>query len=237
MAQPPYPPQPGPWLPPPSPYGSAPDPSPYGTAPSPSPYGYAPPGWPPGPPPPRRLSRGTVAWIVAGSVLAVGLLVAVVMGARHLGAQDGLVPSGAVATGEPAAPTALGDDPVLDEHALRCHDGVMSVCDELYALSPLGSTYEQYGLTCGGRVKAHEVSACTDLGGAVATSSPSSPAGLGDDPGLDGYAQRCHDGLFQACDDLYSLSAPMSDYERYGLTCGGRVEPYAVAYCTDLEGD
>ncbi|WP_448625327.1 hypothetical protein [Geodermatophilus sp. URMC 64] len=76
-----------------------------------------------------------------------------------------------------------------------------------------------------------------DLLAAAPTSTlpPADPAGLGDDPGLDGYADRCHDGDLQACDDLYTLSDPMSDYEQYGLTCGGRVKPLEVAYCTDLE--
>jgi hypothetical protein len=69
---------------------------------------------------------------------------------------------------------------------------------------------------------------------AVVTAPPSPATGLGDDVGLDGYAARCHDGLFSACDDLYQLSPPMSDYEQYGMTCGGRVKPFDVYYCTDL---
>ena len=60
---------------------------------------------------------------------------------------------------------------------------------------------------------------------------------VGDDPGLDGYAQRCHDGLLSACDDLYNLSPPMSDYERYGMTCGGRTDVLTVAACEELDGD
>ncbi|MGY1601118.1 hypothetical protein [Geodermatophilus sp. SYSU D00815] len=216
MSQPPYPP-PGPWPPP---------------------YGHPPAGWPPAPPPPRRRTRATVVWVVAGSVLAAAVLVAVVIGGRQLGrSQADLVAPGAVTTGRPAAPTELGDDPVLDGYAQRCHDGTLSACDELFGLAPSGSAYEQYGMTCGGRVKAYDVSSCTDLAGAPPTSPPADPTGLGDDPGLDGYAQRCHDGLLAACDDLYQLSPPMSGYERYGMTCGGRVEPLAVARCTDLEDD
>jgi len=77
------------------------------------------------------------------------------------------------------------------------------------------------------------------LGGAasVETSPPADPTGLGDDAGLDGYAQRCHDGLMQACDDLYGLSEQYSDYEYYGLTCGGRVKPLDVPTCTVLDED
>jgi hypothetical protein len=79
--------------------------------------------------------------------------------------------------------------------------------------------------------------AATDVGSlpAVPTMAPSDPAGLGDDPGMDGYAQRCHDGTMSACDDLYQVSPPMSDYEHYGMTCGGRVKPFDVYYCTELQ--
>jgi hypothetical protein len=112
----------------------------------------------------------------------------------------------------------------------------MSACDDLLGLSPSGSAYEQYGMTCGGRVKAFDVYTCTDLGGAESTSPPST-APVGDDPGLDGYAQRCHDGLLSACDDLYALAPPMSEYERYGMTCGGRVPAMDVTSCEDLPGD
>jgi len=34
---------------------------------------------------------------------------------------------------------------------------------------------------------------------------------------------------------LHAESAPFPDHERYASTCGGRVEPFAVAYCTELE--
>jgi hypothetical protein len=66
------------------------------------------------------------------------------------------------------------------------------------------------------------------------TSAPLDAAGLGDDEGLNGYAVRCHDGDMQACDDLYDLSDPMSRYEQYGMTCGGRVKPSDIDLCTDL---
>jgi hypothetical protein len=70
---------------------------------------------------------------------------------------------------------------------------------------------------------------------APTTSPPSPAAGLGDDAGLDVYAQRCHEGEMDACDDLYQLSETLSDYEAYGMTCGGRVKPFDVTWCTDLD--
>lgn len=61
------------------------------------------------------------------------------------------------------------------------------------------------------------------------------PADLGPDPVLDEYADACFAGDFQACDDLMYESPPLSEYEEYGATCAGRVKPYDVMACTDLE--
>jgi hypothetical protein len=63
---------------------------------------------------------------------------------------------------------------------------------------------------------------------------PVEPGQLGVDPVLDQYAQNCFTGDLQSCDDLFYESAPFSEYERYGSTCGGRVKPFTVQYCTDL---
>jgi hypothetical protein len=61
------------------------------------------------------------------------------------------------------------------------------------------------------------------------------PGDLGPDPVLDDYADSCFDGDLQACDNLYYEAPPMSDYEEYAGTCGGRVKLYAVMSCIDLE--
>ncbi len=66
-------------------------------------------------------------------------------------------------------------------------------------------------------------------------SPPADWAVIGDDEGLDAYAERCHDGQLDACDELYHLSEDGSDYEYYALTCGGRVQPREVTWCIDLE--
>jgi hypothetical protein len=57
----------------------------------------------------------------------------------------------------------------------------------------------------------------------------------GPDPVLDAYAQGCFEGDYQSCDDLFYESPPMSAYEEYGATCGGRVKAGAAMTCTDLE--
>ena len=61
------------------------------------------------------------------------------------------------------------------------------------------------------------------------------PGELGPDPVLDEYADACFAGDHQACDDLLYESPPLSEYEEYGSTCGGRVKPFEVASCTELE--
>jgi hypothetical protein len=61
------------------------------------------------------------------------------------------------------------------------------------------------------------------------------PGELGPDPVLNTYAGSCFAGELQACDDLYYEAPPLSDYEEYGSTCGGRVKAYSVMSCTELE--
>jgi hypothetical protein len=61
------------------------------------------------------------------------------------------------------------------------------------------------------------------------------PGELGPDPVLNEYAQNCFDGDLQACDNLLYESPPLSDYEAYAWTCGGRVKQYEVPACTYLE--
>jgi hypothetical protein len=173
-------------------------------------------------------------------VLAAGLVALVVVAGLHVGRLQAAsvlagVATGAATTAPPSEPAGLGTDSGLDGLAQACHDGSLVECDHLFDTAPSGSAYEQYGSTCGGRVEADEAEACTDLE-PQPTSPPSAPP-AGDDPGLDGYAQRCHDGLLSACDDLYALAPPMSEYERYAMTCGGRVTALDVPTCEDLDGD
>ena len=71
--------------------------------------------------------------------------------------------------------------------------------------------------------------------GPVEQHPPVEPGDLGPDPVLDQYAQDCFAGTLQSCDDLLYQSPPLSEYERYAFTCGGRVKQYDVMSCTDLE--
>lgn len=72
-------------------------------------------------------------------------------------------------------------------------------------------------------------------GSTIEQSEPVAPAGLGSDPALDAYAQECFTGLLQSCDDLYAESPPLSAYEEYATTCGGRVKAMTVYACTELD--
>lgn len=64
---------------------------------------------------------------------------------------------------------------------------------------------------------------------------PVPPVDLGADPELDQLAQECFAGDLDSCDDLYVESPPLSAYEEYAATCGGRIKTYGVPYCSDLE--
>jgi hypothetical protein len=56
-----------------------------------------------------------------------------------------------------------GDDPVLDALWDACEDGDPEACDDLYADSPLGSDYEDFGFSCGGRVPEDEIEVCSNI--------------------------------------------------------------------------
>lgn len=58
------------------------------------------------------------------------------------------------------------------------------------------------------------------------------PAGESDALGQDDLqsplAQRCEDGEFRACDDLYQRGQPDSTFASYAFSCGGRLQPPPV---------
>jgi hypothetical protein len=54
-------------------------------------------------------------------------------------------------TTQPGQEGTFGSDTALDFLWTECEDGNMSACDDLYLESPVGSDYEQFGATCGGR--------------------------------------------------------------------------------------
>lgn len=131
----------------------------------------------------------------------------------------------------PGEPDVYGDDPDLDALWDGCEAGDWEACDDLYRQSPIGSEYERFGDTCGDR---NEPSGwCVD----VQTDGPPAgePDAYGDDATLDALWDGCEAGDFVACDDLYRDSPPGSAYERFGDTCGDRIEP--DTWCVDVFGE
>lgn len=55
-------------------------------------------------------------------------------------------------------------DAQLDEWYAQCEAGDGAACDNLYFQSPLGSEYEAFGNTCGGRVPEGALSCADELG-------------------------------------------------------------------------
>jgi hypothetical protein len=53
--------------------------------------------------------------------------------------------------GGTTAPMRVGSDPALDALHQACADGSGGACDELFDQAPLGSEYEEFALSCGGR--------------------------------------------------------------------------------------
>ena len=58
--------------------------------------------------------------------------------------------------------TTYGDHASLDRLWERCADGSMAACDSLYEESAPGSRYEEFGATCGDRVRATD-EWCVDI--------------------------------------------------------------------------
>ena len=133
----------------------------------------------------------------------------------------------------------FGDDPALDALWSQCEGGDLSGCDELFLVSPIGSAYETFGDTCGGRMSS-AAGTCADPAFETVVEGQ-----LGDHPGLDALWAACAVGSYDACDDLWGMSAGGSGYEAYGSTCGdttaptqgGCVEHFGVGAGDDLFAD
>ncbi len=121
--------------------------------------------------------------------------------------------------GAPAAPVAIGDDQVLDQLAISCHDGDFDACDQLYKVSALGSEYEWYGGTCGGILDEISQDTCRSLVEELYY--------------LEDLAGLCAGGDLVACDDLYLQSPLGSEWELYGATCGYRLNEEVDGYCAE----
>ncbi len=84
-------------------------------------------------------------------------------------------------------PTDLGEDPVLDALADLCFVGDIVSCDQLFAESPIDSSYEEYANTCGGRNEDGFI--CVDLYAVV------QPVPLGTWLGVIGWTESPADAI------------------------------------------
>lgn len=197
---------------------------------------------PPGPPPipftPQGSSGGSGrTWILVG--VGVALLFVVGIGALAValvagGSDDN--PTGAAA--EPTAPVPVtdaatpGTDAEMDALWVACADGDMQACDDLFVRSEVGSEYEEFGRTCGGRVDDALLcvdaftggdSGTTEAGSTLPEAGPEAPP-PGTDAAMDELWMACADEDWEACDDLFFESGIGSEYEEFGRTCGYRIE-------------
>lgn len=99
---------------------------------------------------------------------------------------------------ESASPQTFGDDLRLDELWTSCAEGDMADCDDLYAESPIGSEYEQFGATCGGIAEGYGLCEWED----DTAIWPEPPTQYGDDPYLDSLWDACATGDLDSCDTL-----------------------------------
>jgi hypothetical protein len=78
------------------------------------------------------------------------------VGVANLGVPSTLDPESAEASSTPATeagnlPRKKGDDAALDALYDQCALGSGQACDDLFNLSPVGSEYESFAITCGNR--------------------------------------------------------------------------------------
>jgi serine/threonine-protein kinase PknK len=128
-------------------------------------------------------------------------------------------------------PGDLGSNDALNALVEPCFEGDMGACNSLWWSSDSGSTYEDYGDTCGGRdggaADADGLTTCiSDYDFTIPEGQ--SPGSLGSESDLDELAEECAEGDFGSCDELYSESDVGSDYEAYAKTCGGRLPTEAL---------
>ena len=146
--------------------------------------------------------------MAVAAALAGAVLTGFIVTAVFLGGAKGIGQE----IGTALAPT------VEDSVSEGMQDGMGQAMEDAMSFAEEGITAGEYGPT-----------------GPVEQFPAVEPGVLGPDPVLDAYAGSCFGGDLQACDDLYYEAPPLSDYEEYASTCGGRVKAYQTSSCTDLD--
>ncbi|WP_372595384.1 hypothetical protein, partial [Actinotalea sp.] len=193
------------------------------------PYGYQPAGTPPS-------SNGKKVLIIVAIVLGVLLLLGVGAAFALRALVGGAIESYS-STASSAAETMFGsgqeygDNAELDALWDQCEAEDWSACDELYLSSAIGSDYEAFGGSCGGRVDEAAGSCAVFNGEEPDYSFDEGVTTYGDDPELDALWDACAAGDMVACDDLYFAAPFDSEYERFGDSCGGTREEGLGEFC------
>jgi hypothetical protein len=116
---------------------------------------------------------------------------------------------------DPDEEPASDPDEELAQLNESCEDGDMRACDDLFFDSEAGSSFEEYGATCGGVDSGENAGSCASLGA---------------------MAVGCNDGDMAACDELYFESEAGSDFEQFGATCGGLDDGGNSGFCEEAYG-
>jgi hypothetical protein len=115
--------------------------------------------------PPATSTAAAVATLVpVGAVAVVATVALAVSGSSTVVVDD--FGTGYTGSGVPSDPPSPGDadfDVRFDGDAQDCHDGDVSACDDLYAETPVGDAYEEYGSTCGGRLDDETYGGCVRI--------------------------------------------------------------------------
>lgn len=98
---------------------------------------------------------------VGSSYLEPGVSVPAAVGQRLTAIRDDCVGLAGLGADEPAVsvpgteagnqPLRHGQDPALDALWSQCASGSGAACDELFDRAPIGSEYERFAVSCGGR--------------------------------------------------------------------------------------
>lgn len=115
--------------------------------------------------------------------------------------------------------STYGSDPTLDMLYDGCEAGSMADCDMLYLPADYGGEYEEFALTCGGRVEP------------IDPASEFCMSVMNDFSEEADLATQCESGFYVACDLLYLISSIGSAEEELAASCGGARDPDPATPC------
>lgn len=176
---------------------------------------------------PNRSSVALTVGLLAGAAVAtLAGFVAWTLNSENPGGEEDVLEAS-------EAPPRSATDSRLDTLWEACADGDFESCDDLFLEAPSGSSYEDFGDSCGNRNE--PAGYCVDIYGSETSPAISSGEdGYGTDPALDALWDECEAGDFLACDDLFFAAEYGTEYSDFGDSCGYRNEP--AGYCEAIYG-